>query len=68
MKKLLMQTLFEKPAMNSFLRIGMAAMLMLLASAPAAVAELYNFTFASSGMNATGTINIISGVAQSGSI
>jgi hypothetical protein len=68
MKKLLMQTLFEKSTMNFFSRIGTVAVLMLLASAPAAVADIYNFMFTSSGMNATGTIDIVGGVAQSGSI
>ncbi len=43
---------------------------MLLASSPAASAalETYNFTFTSSGMDATGTITIDNGIAQSGSI
>lgn len=43
---------------------------MLLASSPTAMAalETYDFTFASSGMDATGTITVDNGVAQSGSI
>jgi hypothetical protein len=66
--KALLQTPFDKPSVNFFARIGMAAALMLIASAPAAVAQVYNFTFSSGGMNATGTIDIVGGVAQSGSI
>lgn len=66
--KSLLQTLFEKPAVSFFSRIGWAAVLMLLATAPAAVAQIYTFAFISSGMDATGTITISGGVAQSGSI
>jgi hypothetical protein len=43
--------------------------LLLIALAQAAVAQTYNFTFAGNdGINATGTISILGGVAQSGSI
>ena len=67
--KLLRQTQFEKPAMNLFSQIGRAGVLMLLATAPAAVAQSYNFTFTGQdGINALGTITISGGVAQSGSI
>lgn len=39
------------------------------ASAPAAASQIYDFTFTSNGgMDATGTISILNGVAQSGSI
>jgi PEP-CTERM motif len=49
--------------------IGTAAVLVLLASAPAAATQMYDITFTSSaGMDATGTISISGGVAQSGSI
>ncbi len=55
--------------MNLFSRIVGAAVLMLIASASAAVAQSYNFTFTGNdGMDATGTINIVGGVAQTGSI
>ena len=55
--------------MNFFSRIGRAIVLMLVASAPAAFAQIYDFTFTGGGgMDATGTISISSGVAQSGSI
>ena len=47
----------------------MAIVLMLLASAPAAVAQIYTFTFTGNGgIDATGTIDISGGVATSGSI
>ncbi len=46
----------------------MATALMLIGSSQAAVAQVYNFTFNGGGMNATGTIDIVSGVATSGSI
>ena len=42
-----------------------SAALLVLCTATAAVADIYNFTFTSSGMNATGTIDIVGGVAQS---
>ena len=62
---LLQQTLFEKPAMNFFSRIGRAGVLLLLATAPAAVAQNYNFTFTGNdGIDATGTITISGGVAH----
>jgi PEP-CTERM motif len=53
--------------------IRRAALLMLIASAPAAADPIYNFTFTSSGgMDATGTITVANGVgsvlAESGSI
>jgi hypothetical protein len=43
---------------------------MLLALSPAAIAgiETYDFTFTSGGMDATGTITVENGIAQSGSI
>jgi hypothetical protein len=63
-----LQTRFETPSLKFFSRIGMAAVLMLIASAPSGFAQIYNFTFSSGGMNATGTIDIVGGVAQSGSI
>ena len=66
--KLLRQNLFEKPHMNFGSWIRNAAVLMLLASAPAAFAQTYDFTFTSGGMDATGTITVVGGVAQSGSI
>jgi hypothetical protein len=67
--KSLQQTLSDKPSVNFFSWIGMAAVLMLIAAAPAAVAQTYNFTFTGGGgMDATGTISIVGGVAQSGSI
>ncbi len=67
--KTLLQTRSDKPAVNFFSRIAMAAVLMLIASAPAAVAQLYSFTFTGNGgMDATGTIDISGGVADFGSI
>jgi len=67
--KLLLQTLFGKAAMDFFSWIARAAVLLLLASAPAAVAQIYTFTFTGSdGMDASGTISVVGGVAQSGSI
>ncbi|HEX4055543.1 MAG TPA: PEP-CTERM sorting domain-containing protein [Tepidisphaeraceae bacterium] len=55
--------------MKFFSIIRRAALLMLIASAPAAADPIYNFTFTSSGgMDATGTITIGSGLAESGSI
>jgi hypothetical protein len=54
-----------------FSLIGSVSVLMLLASAPAMATPIqtYNFTFTGSGgMDATGTISILDGVAQSGSI
>lgn len=44
------------------------ALLLLLALAPSAQAQTFNFIFTSSGMNATGTVDLLSGVAQSGTI
>jgi hypothetical protein len=67
--KSLQQTLSNKPSGNFFSRIGMVAVLSLIAVAPAAVAQTYNFTFTgNSGMDASGTIFVASGVALSGSI
>jgi len=67
--KFSLQNLFEKSVTKFFSRTGSAAVLMLLASAPASVASSYLFTFTgNNGMDATGTIDIQSGVAQSGSI
>ena len=67
--KTLPQTPFEQPAVNFFSWIRRAALLMLLASAPAAVAQTYNFTFTgNNGINATGTLSMSGGFAQSGSI
>src|SRR5580658_8341910 len=50
--------------------IRRAALVMLIASAPAAADEIYDFTFTSGGMDATGTIsvNTITGMADGGSI
>ena len=50
--------------------IRRAALIMLIASAPAAADTIYDFTFTSGGMDATGTIsvNTITGMADSGSI
>jgi hypothetical protein len=49
--------------------IRRAALLMLIASAPAAADPIYNFTFTSSGgMDATGTITVGGGLAEIGSI
>jgi hypothetical protein len=50
--------------------VGTAALLMLIASAPAAADTIYDFTFTSGGgMDATGTITVDgSGLAESGSI
>jgi hypothetical protein len=39
-----------------------------ISSASTALAQTYDFTFTSGGMDATGTIDIVGGVAQSGSI
>ena len=67
--KSLLQTRSDNPAVNFFSRIAKAVVLVLIASAPAAVAQIYTFTFTGGGgMDATGTIDIVSGVAQSGSI
>ena len=67
--KLLMQTRSDITAVKFFSRIAMAVMLVLIASAPAAVAQIYTFTFiGNSGIDASGTITISGGVATSGSI
>ena len=67
--KSLLQNLFEYPVVKSCSRNGSVALLLLLVSAPAAVAQIYDFTFiGGGGMDATGTISIVGGVAQSGSI
>ncbi|HEV2437430.1 MAG TPA: PEP-CTERM sorting domain-containing protein [Verrucomicrobiae bacterium] len=67
--KSLLQTRSDKPAVNFFSRFASAVALMLIASAPAAVAQIYTFSFAgNSGIDATGTITISGGVATSGSI
>jgi hypothetical protein len=67
--KSLLQTRSDKPAANFFSGIAMAVALVLLASAPAAVAQIYTFTFiGNSGIDATGTLTISGGVATSGSI
>jgi hypothetical protein len=66
--KSLLRTQPDKPAVNFLLRLGVAAVLMLIVSGQAAVAQVYNFNFISGGMNATGTIDIVGGVATSGSI
>ncbi len=53
----------------SLILIGRVAVLLLLASAPAVADQIYNFTFTGNdGIDATGTISIVGGVAQSGSI
>src|SRR5579859_3712421 len=67
--KLLMQTRSDITAVKVFSRISMAVMLLLIASAPSAVAQIYTFTFiGNSGIDASGTITISGGVATSGSI
>lgn len=67
--KLMLQTRSDKPAVKFFSRIAAAAVLALVVSAPAAVAQIYTFTFTgNSGIDATGTLNISGGVATSGSI
>jgi hypothetical protein len=67
--KSLLQIRSDKPFVNFFSWIGMAAVLLLIASAPAAVAQNYGFTFTGNdGIDATGTIDISGGVAIGGSI
>ena len=67
--KSLLQTRSDKPAVKFFSRIAGVAMLVLIASAPAAVAQIYTFSFiGNSGIDASGTITISGGVATSGSI
>lgn len=67
--KSLLQTRSEKPAVSFSSRIASALVLVLLASAPAAVAQIYTFTFiGNSGIDASGTITISGGVATGGSI
>jgi hypothetical protein len=67
--KSLIQPRSDKPAMSFFSRIARGVMLVLIASAPAAVAQVYTFTFiGNSGIDASGTITISGGVATSGSI
>jgi len=67
--KSLLQTRSDKPAVKFFSRIAMAAVLLLIASAPAAVAQIYTFSFiGNDGIDASGTITISGGVATSGSI
>ncbi len=63
-----LQTRADKTSVNFFSGIAMAAVLMLAASGQSADAQIYNFTFLSGGMNATGTIDIVGGFATSGSI
>lgn len=65
-----LQTRFNKPAVNFFSRTARVAVLMLMASATAAVAQTtYDFTFTGNdGIDASGTITILGGVGQSGSI
>jgi PEP-CTERM motif len=63
-----MKALSDKSSGNSFSWIAMAAVLMLAASGQSAVAQVYNFTFLGGSMTATGTIDIVGGVATSGSI
>ena len=67
--KSLQPTRSDKPSVNLFSWIGMAAVLMLIASTPAAVAQIYTFSFTGNdGIDATGTVTISGGVATSGSI
>jgi hypothetical protein len=66
--KSLLRTRPDKPAVNFFSRMGSAAVLLLIVSSQAAVAQVYNFNFIGGGMNATGTIDIVGGVATGGSI
>jgi hypothetical protein len=67
--KSLLQTQSDRSARRLFSWIARGAVLMLLTSATAAVAQTYSFTFTGNGgMDATGTVNIVGGVAVSGSI
>jgi hypothetical protein len=69
--KSLSHTRSDKPYVKFLLWIGMAAVLMLIASAPAAVAQIYTFTFTgNNGIDASGTLTIdtVANVATSGSI
>jgi hypothetical protein len=67
--KSLLRALFKEPAIKYISRAGMAVVVILAASASPAVAQIYNFSFiGNNGMDATGTITISGGVAQSGSI
>ncbi|HLX96751.1 MAG TPA: PEP-CTERM sorting domain-containing protein [Verrucomicrobiae bacterium] len=67
--KSLSQIRSDKTAVNLFSRIAGVVLLMFIASAPAAVAQIYTFTFTGNdGIDATGTITVSGGVATSGSI
>jgi hypothetical protein len=67
--KSLLQNRSDKSAVKFFSRIAMAVMLVLLASAWAAVAQIYTFSFiGNDGIDASGTITVSGGVATSGSI
>jgi len=67
--KTLPQIRSNKPIVTLFSRIATAAALTLITSAPAALAQTYNFTFTgNSGIDATGTITVSGGIGQSGSI
>jgi PEP-CTERM motif-containing protein len=67
--KALLQIGSEKRVVNFFSRIAGAVLLMFIASAPAAVAQIYTFTFTGNdGIDATGTITTSGGVATGGSI
>ncbi len=67
--KALLQTRSDKSAVNLFSRIAGTVLLMFIASAPAAVAQVYTFTFTGNdGIDATGTITVSGGVGTSGSI
>jgi hypothetical protein len=67
--KSLLQSRSGKSALNLLPRMARAVALVLIASAPAAVAQIYTFTFTGNdGIDATGTITVSGGVATSGSI
>jgi hypothetical protein len=67
--KSLLQSRSDKSGLNLFPRMARAVALVLIASAPAAVAQIYTFTFTGNdGIDATGTITVSGGVATSGSI
>jgi len=67
--KPLLPTQSDKHSTSFSLRIAGAALLVFIASAMAAAAQTYNFTFTGNdGIDAAGTLNFLGGVVQSGSI
>jgi len=67
--KSLLPTRFDKHFMRFSSRIARIAALMLVASATAAMAQTYNFTFTgNSGIDASGTLTFLGGNVQSGFI